>query len=230
MYIDGQLVGSTAIMINPVQIDGNIVIGTRLDDVTNSDAKYDNVRVWGVARSQAEVQQDMISCFTGNEAGLEILYDMEEGIGTVLNDLATANGAQDATIVGSASWTTGNVVGNVISDQTITPLSATVCDGGSVTVDLGSSEVGVNYFLRDDSNDAFIAGPVAGNGSSVSITSPVLNQNSTLNVFATTSSNTIAGLQFDRVDDKVDCGTGTLWKVRTIRAIGKKGSNSNIPI
>lgn len=108
LYIDGALVGIHAgFGYNSAFSNGVFRIGTRMDDVTNADAKYDNVRIWSIPRTGQEVLDDMTSCFSGDEIGLDILYKMEEGTGSVLNDLALANGAQNATIVGSATWTEG---------------------------------------------------------------------------------------------------------------------------
>lgn len=108
LYIDGVLVGiHDSFGYNSFGSSGVFRIGTRIDNVTNSDAKYDNVRIWSIPRSGEEVLNDMTACFSGDELGLDILYKMEEGSGTVLNDLALANGAQNATIVGGATWTEG---------------------------------------------------------------------------------------------------------------------------
>jgi hypothetical protein len=108
VYIDGVHVGThTGFGYNPVFSNGQFRIGDRMDGVTNSNAKYDNVRIWSIARTDAEVNVDRTRCFTGNEAGLDILYDMEGAVGTTVQDLALGNGAQNGTITGTFSYTTG---------------------------------------------------------------------------------------------------------------------------
>lgn len=108
LFINGVLVGThLGFGYNSFGSSGVFRIGTRLDNATNSDAKYDNVRIWSIPRTAQEVLDDMTACFSGEELGLDILYKMEEGSGTVLNDLALVNGAQNATIVGGATWSEG---------------------------------------------------------------------------------------------------------------------------
>ena len=108
LYIDGVLIGTHAgFGYNSFFSNGTFRIGTRVDDATNADAKFDNIRIWSIPRTGAEVLEDMTNCFSGNETGLDILYKMEEGSGTSVNDLALANGAQDGTIVGTATWSAG---------------------------------------------------------------------------------------------------------------------------
>lgn len=108
IYIDGVHVGThMGFTFNPVFSNGFFRIGDRMDGVTNSNAKYDNVHIWSTARTDAEVNVDRTRCFTGNEAGLDILYDMEGAVGTTVQDLALGNGAQNGTITGTFSYTTG---------------------------------------------------------------------------------------------------------------------------
>lgn len=63
----------------------------------------DEFRVWKQARGQAEISNDMNADLTGGESGLIILYEIEEGSGTVLDDSSPNN--LDGTIEG-ATWTT----------------------------------------------------------------------------------------------------------------------------
>ncbi|MEW6157554.1 MAG: FG-GAP-like repeat-containing protein, partial [Verrucomicrobiota bacterium] len=67
----------------------------------------DEVRVWNVARTAEEIQQNYASALTGNEAGLIGYWKFDEGSGTTLAD-ASSQG-QAGTIVGEPRWlsTTG---------------------------------------------------------------------------------------------------------------------------
>jgi Concanavalin A-like lectin/glucanases superfamily/Secretion system C-terminal sorting domain len=108
VFIDGVQVGThMGFGYNPFFSNGFFRIGDRMDGVTNSNAKYDNIHIWSIARSNSEVNIDRTRCFTGNEAGLDILYDMEGAVGTTVQDLALGDGAQNGTITGSFSYTTG---------------------------------------------------------------------------------------------------------------------------
>ena len=58
------------------------------------------VRIWNVARTQAEIQADMNKRLTGNEIGLVAYYPLDEGTGTIATDNV---GANNGTIYG-ATW------------------------------------------------------------------------------------------------------------------------------
>ncbi|MCO6500993.1 MAG: T9SS type A sorting domain-containing protein [Vicingus serpentipes] len=165
-----------------------LTIGDRADGATNSNAKYDNVRAWSGVRSDAEILANKDLCLTGSEPGLELLFQMEEGSGTVLNDLATTDGAQNGTVVGSATWSTGfSCTVCSIADQTVSSNVTTSCDSANVTISLGSSENGVNYYLRNDVNDTVIDGPISGTGGATSFNSETITSTTTYNVLATSS-------------------------------------------
>lgn len=72
--------------------------------------QIDEVRIWNVTRSQSQIQAAMLSPLLGNETGLMAYYNMENiaanGQGQPVADLATANGAQNGTTVGTASTPT----------------------------------------------------------------------------------------------------------------------------
>ncbi|HNW97236.1 MAG TPA: peptide-N-glycosidase F-related protein [Bacteroidales bacterium] len=54
------------------------------------DGTLDEIRIWNVARSQAQIQASMASELTGTESGLVGYWKMNEGTGTTAND-ATSN-------------------------------------------------------------------------------------------------------------------------------------------
>jgi Concanavalin A-like lectin/glucanases superfamily len=63
----------------------------------------DEVRVWDVARSQADIVAFMNTPLTGNEAGLVSYYDFNEGSGGGTEDKASSYPQRDGLILG-ASW------------------------------------------------------------------------------------------------------------------------------
>ncbi|MFN6073988.1 MAG: LamG-like jellyroll fold domain-containing protein, partial [Fluviicola sp.] len=135
IFIDGVQVGThTGFSFNPTFSNGFFRIGDRMDGVTNSNAKYDNVHIWSIARTNAEVNADRTRCFTGNEAGLDIHYDMEGAVGTTVQDLALGNGAQNGTITGTFSYTTG-----VLPSPTITFLDYALSQCDSYTDPSGNT-------------------------------------------------------------------------------------------
>lgn len=71
--------------------------------------QIDELRVWNVARSQAEIRSDMLSILNGDESGLVACYRFDESSGTSLPD-ETAN-ANDGTLVNMVGdeWTVSGV-------------------------------------------------------------------------------------------------------------------------
>ncbi|MBL1279261.1 MAG: HYR domain-containing protein [Fluviicola sp.] len=140
---------------------------------------------------------------------------------TATNDCGTViNGTPDVTLpittqgATTITWTfddgvttitqTQNVIVSGPNLQTVSPLTQTICNNTSATIDLLSSEVGFNYFLRDDTNDTIIAGPVAGTGGAISFNTGNLSVNMDYNVYAESSTTASTALQFDGVDEFVN--------------------------
>lgn len=90
---------------------------------------------------------------------------------------------------------------NAITNQTVTASSTTICSGDSTTIDLGSSEIGVRYFLRDDADDSVIDGLIAGTGGSISFNTGNITNTTTYNVYAETLD---GALDFDGSNDYIN--------------------------
>ncbi|MBW6484361.1 MAG: hypothetical protein K0B10_15060 [Vicingaceae bacterium] len=71
-----------------------------------------------------------------------------------------------------------------VADQTVTASQTTLCDSGSVTITTGSSETGINYFLRNDADSSIVDGPIAGTGSGLTFNTGTINTTTTYNVYA----------------------------------------------
>ena len=63
---------------------GGIIIGTSRN--WTFEGVLDEVSLWGIARSAAEIQQDMFRTLSGNEPGLSAYYAMSDGAGIMLTD------------------------------------------------------------------------------------------------------------------------------------------------
>jgi hypothetical protein len=172
----------------------------------------DEARVWSIARTQPEIQASMNGCnLTGTETGLEIYYSFEDGTGSTVTDLA--GGDQDGTLVNMNSgtaWATGiadcnscpiemsgksSITVNSITDQAISAAQTTFCNSGSTTIDLASSEISVNYYLRNDL-DYVVVGPIAGTGAGISFNTGTISATTTYDVLADRPSPT-SSLHFD---------------------------------
>ena len=68
--------------------------------------QLDEVRIWNVARSQAEIQATMNTGLAGNENGLVAYYKMSNGAGTTLTDDKTSGTKYDGTLVNGTNWVT----------------------------------------------------------------------------------------------------------------------------
>ena len=77
-------------------------IGARGDDSDiNSPIYMDEVRMWNVARTEAQIAASMNECLVGNEPGLALYYDFENDVATTVTD-KTANG-NNGTIVSNGT-------------------------------------------------------------------------------------------------------------------------------
>lgn len=82
------------------------------------------------------------------------------------------------------STVTLNLTINPISDQLITVLNPTLCSINSGTdITIGSSDAGVSYVLRDNSNNSVVDGPIIGTGSSLTFSTGTLSANKTYNIY-----------------------------------------------
>ncbi|WP_172456669.1 LamG-like jellyroll fold domain-containing protein, partial [Microcystis aeruginosa] len=95
LYVNGVLVGvNTDVTITPISSNVSLKIGERGDDLQPRywyfNGQIDDVRVWNVARTQAEIQANLSQKLTGNEQGLVGYWNFEESAGNTVNDL-TAN-------------------------------------------------------------------------------------------------------------------------------------------
>ncbi len=125
---------------------------------------------------------------------------------------------------GNSSTATATVtVKSIIDDETVSAESADFCTDGSTgtTVSIGSSVVGVNYFLRKSSDNSIVDGPIAGTGSGLDFNTGNLSTTTTFNVWAEIDAGQPIenALDFDGVDDKVTTAyTLTTTNTLTIEA------------
>ena len=92
-YVDGVFTGLAASSANGYDItgDANLTIG---NDEANSyrdtwDGQISEVRIWNVARSESELQDNADEQLAGNETGLVGYFPLNEGEGQDANDLST---------------------------------------------------------------------------------------------------------------------------------------------
>jgi hypothetical protein len=71
------------------------------------------------------------------------------------------------------------------SNKTATAVTSTICMGGTSSIDLAASEVGVSYQLRNNATGALIGDPIAGTGGTINFPLGTLTTTTTYNVLAT---------------------------------------------
>jgi hypothetical protein len=97
VYKDGVLVSSLAVTGTLNSVVSAMRFGANTPSLNNfSDAIVDEVRLWSVARTEAEIRDAMNHVLVGDETGLDGYWRFDEGAGTVAFD-ETIN-ANDGTL------------------------------------------------------------------------------------------------------------------------------------
>lgn len=145
LYIDGTLEATqnTTVAVN-TSATGGFQIGRRSDGINHFDGIIDEVRVWNVVRTQAEIQSAMNSEFCAIPAGLVAYYKFNEGTAGGSNagvtTAANAVGSNNGTLSGfaltgvSSNWVGGK---NLTSGST-TPGNASITACDSYTANTGA--------------------------------------------------------------------------------------------
>jgi len=126
LYVDGQLETIT----NPKSQAINTAKGIDVEIGKNQKDNHfkgqiDEVRIWNVARTQAEIQANMYTPLQGTEPGLVALYNFEDGTGTTATDLI---GSHHGTLINmnDTDWVTGIIGDFTLTTFTNTPLNDTL--------------------------------------------------------------------------------------------------------
>jgi len=176
------------------------------------DGQIDEVRIWNTERTKNEIISNSGTCLAGTETGLTNYFQMEEGSGSTISDMVNSNvlaivnspwvsGAPVCSSCNLQLSTTPTITVNPIADQTVAITDTTLCmTNTGTTVTIASSEIGVTYYLRDNTNDTIVDGPIAGTGSGLTFNTGVLPNTTTYNVYAKNEGN---ALDFDGVDDYI---------------------------
>jgi hypothetical protein len=136
MYIDGVLETSNNFTQSVNTANSGIRIGRRVDGVNYFDGIIDEVRIWNVVRTQAEISASMNNEFCSAPSGLVAYYTFNQGIAggnnagvSVLNDGAGNNNGTLNNFM--LSGTTSNwVAGKSLNSGSTTPGNDTIigCD------------------------------------------------------------------------------------------------------
>ncbi len=106
IYVNGTLEGSVAASGNINTNNQPFIIGKNLLNSWNDWFGYiDDVRVWNIARTHQEIQENMNRRLIGNEQGLVGYWKFDEMSGTTAND-SSGNG-NTGTLIGNPAWVNG---------------------------------------------------------------------------------------------------------------------------
>jgi len=107
-YINGVAAGITDIANGTITANNSspLSIGANYDANANYfNGKMDEVRIWNIARTQTEIQNNMNKELAGNESGLVAYYKMSNGSGVTLTD--NSSNSNTGAIAG-ATWVLAN--------------------------------------------------------------------------------------------------------------------------
>lgn len=172
VYKNGNIVASGTLTDGSHSLGtGKTFIGKDNRNESYFDGIIDDVRIWNVARTQQQIQDNMNKELAGNEPGLVGYWKFNEGTGTAAYD-STANG-NNGTING-ATWTDGLVPSSYKTPGTrekIVDLSSANPAGGTKIEWLKTTPTGtavkVETALSTDGGSTYGAYQEAASGSSI---------------------------------------------------------------
>jgi hypothetical protein len=107
LYLDGQAVNAQPGCAVPRPVVRTLNALGRQSGAASLDALLDDVRLWNVARSAAQIQAAFTRPLAGSEAGLLACWCLDEGQGLLTRDAGP--GARHGTLSGAVAWTTSTV-------------------------------------------------------------------------------------------------------------------------
>ena len=94
--------------------------------------------------------------------------------------------AKGCTVAGSGSATI-TVTNNPNAALTVSAQDTEVCSGESTFITIQNSEAGIDYQLRNDSDDSAIGSPITGDGNTISLPTGALTSETTFNIVASSA-------------------------------------------
>jgi hypothetical protein len=110
VYVNGEKVGETSFSytIPSYTLDWRVGIDANTtSDVEYFDGKLDELKIWNVARTAEQIKQNYRKSLTGNESGLVVYYNLDEGSGITATNKASSGGFNG--VINGATWIAGEV-------------------------------------------------------------------------------------------------------------------------
>lgn len=207
VFVNGILEGSLPTTGAFPTVSNSVRVGGSINGSEYMDGLIDDVRIWNIARTDADIKAFMSACLSGSESGLVAFYDFESGTGTALVD-RTGNG-YNGTLVSAPVWVAG-LGCNCLAEPAVNTADFTSVCKADTSIELASSQAGVYYALRNDADNSFISqNPVVGTGGAITLATGAITSTTTMNVYSAVPGNNKA-LDFDGVDDEVTVPASTL--------------------
>jgi hypothetical protein len=106
IYINGSVAVTGTLNVAPNVVRTNNYIGRSnysADGYANAD--FEEIRIWNVARTQAQIQSTMDQRLAGTEAGLVGYWRCDDGSGTTLTNRSANGNVDNGTLLPGATWT-----------------------------------------------------------------------------------------------------------------------------
>jgi len=110
LYVNGSLVRSSQTAVFPFIHASASLGGSSQGSFGNFKGQLDEVRIWNVALSEAQIQTNMSRSLAGTEPGLVTYFRCDEGSGSTLTDLAPASPNRNGTLTAGAAFVFPGVV------------------------------------------------------------------------------------------------------------------------
>ncbi|MGK7880322.1 MAG: LamG-like jellyroll fold domain-containing protein, partial [Crocosphaera sp.] len=183
LYMNGELDNSLSVVAIPYQNTEPVKIGIH-PKWQPFNGELDEVRIWNIARTAEEIQNDYAQELTGTETGLVGYWQFNEGTGTTVTDLSSNN--NNGNILGDATFASGvfspgtfvfskpnftvTETGHPLTEVTINRIDGLGGDA-SVTVNLSDGSA----TSPDDYNNTPIVVDFLNGETSKTVTIPIIN-------------------------------------------------------
>jgi hypothetical protein len=217
VYINGKLSTSSGWGSGLTDSGTNLLLGSR-SGTTFYSGQMDEVRVWTVARTDAEIREGMCRTLIGNEAGLAAYYRLDQIDGSITYDLTSnANNGTLTNMDPATDWVTSAAFNTWIGAESSTWSTAGNWSKGAAPTSSNS----VGLYKWNLGNEATITTTPTVNNLFVSSTaSPTLNSSATINM------NFILGKDFSLNGQNVSLGSTSFLVEGSYNLSGNTGTIS----
>jgi hypothetical protein len=125
LFKDGVLISSVTASLGGRNSSNIVTIGANASGGEAFNGSIDQVRIWNVVRTDAEISANYQTCLNSSQTGLVLLYDFENINCNIVNNLATANNS--GTLINGVTTSTG-----ICTATCTTPTISSTTDAGRV--------------------------------------------------------------------------------------------------